>query len=182
MADTRGASARAPSLLRLGLVCAALSGCAHTPIASLERLQIGDSVERVQRVLHSRVEPVPSTSSVEHDATAINLPERGIRVFFTAGSTYVIRFDAPFGGDIDGLRIGETRQALLARRGSPTRTLAPHMRTAPNVPDPYLYRLPDGTTLRADFDAGERIVTIFVTAGAVQFAEPAARSQALITR
>jgi len=130
---------------------------------------VGDSIESVQQALHTPINPTITADASKQFAGQIRLPERGIWVFFDqTRKAYQFRFDAPFGGDIRGAKIGASIEQVNAVLGAPTRDI-----TFPHSPGSksYLYRVDPGTEIRCDFDQNQRLATIRVLTGTVGFVE-----------
>jgi len=130
---------------------------------------VGDSIQSVQQALHTSIAPTMTADANKQFAGQIRLPERGIWVFFDQTSkAYQFRFDAPFGGDIRGAKIGASIEQVNAVLGAPTRDI-----TFPHSPGSksYLYRADPATEIRCDFDQNQRLATIRVLTGKVAFVE-----------
>jgi hypothetical protein len=154
------------------LLCT-LSGAAplvaSAAIAQETLIRIGDAVGAVQAALHTTIEPVPQTGP--GPTRTLRLPSRGLWVFFNASNqSYTVRFDAPFSGSVSGIRIGASRDDLIAKLGQPNKVITtfvlPGIRT-----QPYLYTLASGTTIRFDFDGSDTVRMILVTGGVARFIE-----------
>jgi hypothetical protein len=133
-------------------------------LASAQRIEglpikPGDTVEAVQAALQTDLKPVESQSATRRGVTALRLQDRGIWVFFdNKGVAYVIRLDAPFAGDVGGVKIGSTRDFLIETLGQPGRIVQV---TAPGEPEPYIYYLGERTA-RFNFDRSGVIETMLI--------------------
>lgn len=154
---------------------------APAAVAQETSIRIGDAVGAVQAALHTAIEPVSQTG--KGPARTLRLPSRGLWVFFNASDqSYTVRFDAPFSGTVSGVRLGASRDDLVAKLGQPNKVIAtlalPGIRT-----QPYLYNLASGTTIRFDFDGSDIVRTIFVVSGVATFieSEPDSNSRASVS-
>lgn len=126
-------------------------------------VKLGDSVESVQASLRTDAKPEPSQSAVTQGATALRLRTRGIWVFFDKeGKTYLIRLDAPFVGNIRGVKIGSTNAFLTEKLGPPAKTIKGSF-AIPGQIEPVIYYLDDNTTTRFNFDRDGQIETISIS-------------------
>jgi hypothetical protein len=68
----------------------------------------------------------PDSSSDENaNAFYYHLEKYGLWVFFDQNRTVrMIRLDAPFNGKVGGVGIGDSREAMLSRKGKPTEEIA----------------------------------------------------------
>jgi hypothetical protein len=162
-------------------LCGAAPSVASAAIAQETSIRIGDAVGAVQAALHTAIEPVPQTG--QGPTRTLRLPGRGLWVFFNASNqSYTVRFDAPFNGTVSGIRIGASRDDLVAKLGQPNKVITtfalPGIRT-----QPYLYTLASGTTIRFDFDGSDTVRTIFVVSGVATFveSEPDSNSRASVS-
>ena len=123
---------------------------------------LGDPVEKVRSTLGTTLEPEPATSASRRDTKQLRLKTRGIWTFFDqTNQVYNIRLDAPFPGNVGGVKIGDSHAHLVKTLGKPAKTL----KIGPALPDridPVLYYIDDVTTVRFDFDRDGLIETIFV--------------------
>lgn len=123
-------------------------------------IQPGDTVEAVQAAYGTSEAPQPSQSA-RKNVTALHLSSRGVWAFFDQDrKVYTIRLEAPFDGDIGGVKIGSTRAFLIETLGQPTRIV--QMGIASSVqPEPYLYELGERKA-RFDFDQNGVIEKILI--------------------
>ena len=127
------------------------------PIITAIPVQLGDSVAAVQAALGTTASPQRSESATRDTSTSLRLPERGLMVFFGADNVVqTLRFDAPYAGEVRGIKLGSTRQTVLESLGEPTRIFE----TLPMRPS-LLYRSSAGT-VRYDLDLHGKVQTIFV--------------------
>jgi hypothetical protein len=160
------------SAMTARLLCILGTAASLTASAAIPQetsIRLGDAVGAVQAALHTTIEPVAQTGP--GPTQTLHLPSRGLWVFFNASNqSYTVRFDAPFNGTVFGIRIGASRDDLVANFGPPNKVITtfvlPGIRT-----QPYLYRLASGTTIRFDFDGSDTVRVILVTGGVATFIE-----------
>lgn len=119
----------AATLALLGGMLAAQAGFAQTtPLPELG-FKLGDDVATVKAALKTNVdaEPIPknpilpsNVPDINRGKTVLHLRTRGIWVFFNpAGTAETIRLDAPFSGDVLGVKVGEDIKQVTAKLGKP---------------------------------------------------------------
>lgn len=114
-------------------------------------LQKGDTVEAVQHKLGLTHAPTPSPDT-DPPANHYHLADVGVWVFFNEhNKVYSIRFDAPFAHAIEGVKIGDTKDAVVAARGQPDRQMQMPDRKARWIWDRPRF-------LRVDFDPKTNVV------------------------
>jgi hypothetical protein len=148
----------------------------------------GSTVLQVQSALGTSEPPRPSQSFniasgklEDQGETQLRVALSGIWVFFDReGRARTIRLEAPFAGNIGGVRIGDSRATLVARLGEPplpptppanlsveTRKALEELRRTRSA-----YQIGGVYTAAFDFGTGETVRTIFLTplqpAGAVR--------------
>jgi len=147
-----------------------LAACRSAPQLGSEtsiRLAVGDSLQTVQAALNVRDVPKKAVTATGVPETQMILSQRGIWVFFdSANRALQYRFDAPFGGNIYGARIGASIDQTKAALGSPVRAI-PSLA----IGQSYLFQV-NGATVRCDFDSRGILQTIRVLQGALTFIEP----------
>ena len=122
----------------------------------------GASVAEVQKALDISTPPQPlprpSTALPEGDAV-LRHAILGIPAFFRkSGHMYLIRFDPPFAGSIGGMKLGDSRAAVVQKLGNPARRLqGPYDRS-----EAYLYPISSSLMARFDFDATDNVERIMV--------------------
>lgn len=160
-------------LSAVSLVASALAAWGSTAPAArssstmnqARQINVGDSIQAVQKALETDAAPSPTYSSHIRTETSIGVPARGVRVFFNeSGTATIIRLDAPFRGNVEGARIGASRDELRRRLGEPLKT----MRLG--LLDAFLYKQ-TGASMRCDFGPDDLVRTIFVTSGTVSLDE-----------
>lgn len=119
------------------------------------RVALGDSMERVQTAYGIKTDAMDTSHSGQKQ-WSYSLPLDGIRLFFQSDKTLNnIRVDAPFAGDVEGIRIGDPLETVLAKWGQPY--------TAPwdfGGNKAYAYRI-NGRVVRFDIDRSNKVATIF---------------------
>ena len=79
------------------------------------KAELGDPIERVRTAYNIKNEPFTSGRSLMH-----RVPLEGLFFFFDKDSTlYQVRMDAPFGGSLQGIRIGDPVDKVLQQLGQP---------------------------------------------------------------
>jgi uncharacterized caspase-like protein len=92
----------------------ALPGAEDIRIEGL-RAELGDPIERVRAAYNIKNEPFKSGENLMHRA-----PLEGLFFFFGKdNSLYQVRMDAPFGGSMQDIRIGDTVEKVLQQLGQP---------------------------------------------------------------
>lgn len=131
-------------------------------------ISIGDSLDVVRKALRI-VSPLETThSSTVADARSLLLANQGIRVFFDGSDkVYEVRIDAPFAGHLNGTQIGDTRQAVEKTLGPPAKDLS---LPAATLARSFIYNIDAEMTARYDFDAAEKVKTIYLMSGTLQLA------------
>jgi hypothetical protein len=123
-------------------------------------IQIGDTLPKVQQVYSTTLKPQPTDSATNPGASVLRLADLGVWFFFDMnGKIYTIRFDAPFGGAINGLKIGDTSAKMQQALGQPLNVLN---QSQAGVSPSYIYHLDDQTTARFDLDPNQNIKTVFL--------------------
>lgn len=91
--------------------------------------KLGDDVQTVKAALKTELDPEPmernpalppSAIDINKGKTVLHLRTRGIWAFFNPdGKVVTIRLDAPFRGDVKGIRLGDRLPKLTATLGQP---------------------------------------------------------------
>ena len=123
------------------------------PIPSVG-VKLGDDVERVKTILKTNLDPEPMARKSAFDTnagkTVLHLRTKGIWVFFDrSGVAETIRLDAPFSGDVLGVKLGESEAVLIRELGKPIGDPYPAFITL----QAYRYALDD--TAYVVFDVGD---------------------------
>ena len=141
-------------------LCAGIvfSGVARAQLSPLQNLgfKLGDDVQTVQKALKTTmdVEPEarnPALPSFATDPnkgkTTLHLRSRGIWVFFNpAGRAETIRMDAPYPGDVLGIKIGDKLDKITSTLGKPVKKPG----FMPPGHDGLIYVLDDAAYVRFD--------------------------------
>lgn len=138
-----------------------------TPIPELG-FKLGDDVATVKAALKTdaEIEPMEIGPGLISHATDMNkgksvlhLRTKGIWVFFSAtGTAETIRLDAPYTGQILGMKLGDDVKKLIATRGNPIFKPTPAFMTM----QAYRYALDDSAYVSFDVD-DDGIQYIFIT-------------------
>jgi uncharacterized caspase-like protein len=123
------------------------------PAAEDLRVALGDNIERVRAAYNIKVDPLPT----QNEQLLLNAPLDGLMFFFNEKDQTLrnIRADAPFAGSINGVRIGDNLDDVIARLGQPSR--------APfdfNPNKAYLFRF-GPNWFRCDFNKEQKVATMF---------------------
>jgi uncharacterized membrane protein len=133
---------------------------AHRPggtgAAATEGLRVAlcDSMERVRSTYNIKAEPSPSGT----DQLALAAPLDGFWFFFNDKDKMLrnIRAEAPFSGNIHGIRVGDPNAEVIAKLGQPSRPPWDF-----GGDKAYVFRVGANTTLRCDFDKDNKVVRMF---------------------
>lgn len=144
-----GLPSQKPALLVTSPAAPLLPKGIPSPSANL-LVAIGDPVAKVQASYGIKADLA--------DSDQLSAPLDGLMFFFNPGNKTVreIRADAPFGGSIDGVHIGDTLDRIIAQLGQPMRS---PWKLAGNTA--YLFRV-GGHRLRCDIDPSGKVATILV--------------------
>lgn len=142
-------------------VSLALMSCATIPAqGDLDQLpfSLGDTVDDVKYEFSSDKAPEPFDSNYITRGSMLQFRTRGVHVFFNVESKVeIIRLEAPFKSDVEGLRIADSVEDLLAAKGQPTREPWDF-----NGNLAHVYKQVDGSRVRYDVNSRGRIETIFL--------------------
>lgn len=79
------------------------------------KAELGDPIERVRTAYNIKNEPFTSGRALMH-----RVPLEGLFFFFDKdGTLYQVRMDTPFGGSVQGIRIGDPIDKVLEQLGQP---------------------------------------------------------------
>ena len=117
------------------------------------RVRLGDSADKVWVAYGQRAALSPA------GAGQLVLPLSGIMVFFENNAVNELRVDPPFAGAVDGIRLGDKLDDVLAKLGQP-------LRLPWDFGDnkAYIFRV-GSHLLRCDFDRSGTAVTMFYLPG-----------------
>jgi hypothetical protein len=114
--------------LLVGLTTAQSTMAQTAPIPGLG-FKLGDDVATVKAALRTDTNPesiprnplLPSNMpDANRGKTVLHLRTKGIWAFFdSSGGVYTIRLDAPFTGNVLGVKIGDTTQQVMIKLGNP---------------------------------------------------------------
>jgi hypothetical protein len=124
------------------------------------RVALGDTMDKVRSVYAVRGAPMNDCLK-SRPCVMLSAPSEGLRFFFKASDKllYEIRADAPFSGQIVGVRLGDSVEEVTARLGAP---LKPPWGYGGHKA--YLFDA-DPRRLRCDVDASNRCVMLFFWSG-----------------
>lgn len=126
---------------------------------------MGDDVQTVKNGLKTNLDPEPMENASPSAFTNMNagkstlfLRTKGIRVNFNkAGHVEMIKFEPPFAGSINGIKIGDTERRVRELKGKPIKT--PWQFGAAQA---FLYALDDTAYIRIDINENEGVQSIFI--------------------
>lgn len=127
--------------------------------------KLGDDVQTVKNGLKTNLDPEPMETSspspftnMSAGKTTLFLRTKGIRVNFNkAGVVEMIKFEPPFAGSINGIRLGDTERKVRELKGKPIK--APWQFGAAQA---FLYALDDTAYIRIDINENEGVQSIFI--------------------
>lgn len=127
--------------------------------------KLGDDVQTVKSALKTNLDPEPMANTAPSMFTNLNagkttlfLRTKGIRVNFNkAGALEMIKFEAPFAGAINGIKLGDTEQKVRNLKGKPIK--APWQFGTAQA---FLYALDDTAYIRVDINENEGVQAIFI--------------------
>jgi hypothetical protein len=123
----------------------------------------GDDLATLQAAYPGRPAPEPYHSGDPANQQALWLRDHGLRFFLTSdGTVNAVRLDRPFGGRVDGVRIGDALDEVRDKLGSEGTVLG-DMPGRRALAGSYLFSPGTGYRIRVDLDAGQRVQTIFLT-------------------
>ena len=118
------------------------------------RVALGDKIERVRAAYNITANPTPTVN----EQLMLVAPAHGMMFFFKEKEQTLcnIRADAPFLGSINGVRIADTFENVVATLGKPSGDPW-------DFGDNKAYRFRVGSTwLRCDFNKEQKVATIFL--------------------
>jgi hypothetical protein len=153
-------------VMLIGLLSAQSAIAQTTPVPGLG-FRLGDDVAAVKAALRTDTNPEampksPLLPSGMPDAnrgkTVLHLRTKGIWAFFdSTGTVYTIRLDAPFAGNVLGVKIGDTAQQVTTKLGNPIKKPS----TAFLTMQSYQYVIDDSAYVSYDAnDDGVQIILI----------------------
>jgi hypothetical protein len=127
--------------------------------------KIGDDVQTVKSALKTNIDPEPMENSspsgfpnMTAGKTTLFLRTKGIRVNFNkAGVVEMIKFEPPFAGSINGIKLGDTEKKVRDLKGKPIK--APWQFGASQA---FLFVLDDTAYIRIDINENEGVQAIFI--------------------
>ena len=147
------------------LLVSLITGNASPAVAQTSPVDIGAIVDGLRVELGSDEAAIRSAygmagplESVKPGVTSLRSHADGIWFFFnSAGLNNNIRLETPFPGLVRGIRIGDTRDLLVERLGSPLR---PTWKFGQDMA--YIYDLSDIAQIRYDVSPDQKVVRMFV--------------------
>lgn len=132
---------------------------AEAPVVTDLPVKLGDSVDDVKHAFGTTLDPklmesaIPSPSQTRKKQ--LRLKTKGVWVFFEKERVVTYRVDAPFKGNIGGVRIGDDVTKLTKLLGAPVKTGTFMGRAT------YTYYFDDVTTTNFVFSGSDELETIF---------------------
>jgi hypothetical protein len=156
-------------IIAIALSMASFSFPAFAQLSPVEGIsfKLGDDVQTVKNALKTSLDPEPMASTapsmsmfnnLNAGKTTLFLRTKGIRVNFNkAGVLEMIKFEPPFAGTIDGIKLGDTEQKVRSLKGKPIKTPWQF-----GTAQAFLYALDDTAYIRIDINENEGVQAIFI--------------------
>jgi hypothetical protein len=151
------------NLKKWGIMIALALQCAMANADTVETqglpIHIGNTVEEVQKALNTTMEPdemsnqFPGPMSVKR--TQLHLKTKGIWVFFEKNKVYTIRVDAPFSGNVGGVKLGDPSSKITKTFGKPIKEARFGFQNT------YTYYFDDVTTTKFMVNQNDEVETIY---------------------
>lgn len=153
--------------LLTGLACAQSAMAQVSPLPDVG-FKLGDDVAAVKTALKTTVdtEPMarnpalpPNALDINKGKTILHLRTKGVWAFFNpSGTVETIRLDAPFAGDVMGIKLGDDVKKLTSKLGNPIKKPYPAFLTM----QAYQYALDDSAYVTFDVN-DDGVQYIFIT-------------------
>ncbi len=114
--------------LLAGMTVSSLAAAQITAVPSVG-FKLGDDVTTVKAALKTNLDPEPMERNpalpatmvdINKGKTVLHLRTKGIWAFFNpSGTVEIIRLDAPFSGDVLGVKLGDDAKKVTTRLGNP---------------------------------------------------------------
>ena len=148
-------------LATLFFVSACIATAAQAQQAKTEGLPIklGDSVSQMQSAFQTSIEPEPYESAVNKGGSVLRLRTKGVWTFFNKeGKVQTIRLDAPFKGNVGGVKIGDPLRTLKSVLGESVKKPFKF-----GLSEAYIYYPDDTFSARFDVNDSGEVETIFIS-------------------
>ena len=158
------------SFFKIVVVVTAIASISFPAFAQLVPVEgisfkLGDDIQAVKNGLKTNLDPEPMENispsafvNVNAGKTTLFLRTKGIRVNFNkTGNVEMIKFEPPFAGSINGIKIGDTQIKVRDIKGKPVKT--PWQFGAAQA---FLYALDDTAYIRIDINESEGVQAIFI--------------------
>lgn len=127
--------------------------------------KLGDDVQVVKNALKTDLDPEPMENTspapfanLSAGKTTLFLRTKGIRVNFNkAGIVEMIKFEPPFSGSINGIKLGDTEKKVRDLKGKPIKTPWQF-----GMLQAFMYVLDDTAYIRFDINENEGVQAIFI--------------------
>jgi hypothetical protein len=151
-------------------ICFVFMQSANAQTSPLPELgfKLGDDVTAVKAALKTNIDPEPmqrnpalppNVPDINKGKTVLHLRTKGIWAFFNpTGVVETIRLDAPFPGDVMGIKLGDDVKKLTSKLGNPIKKPNPAFLTMQS----YQYVLDDAAYVTFDVN-DDGVQYIFIT-------------------
>jgi len=124
-------------------------------------IQVGDTYDEVKAAYQTDLKPQPMSTP---GSTGLRLKTKGVWFFFgEEGAIYTIRLDAPFAGNIGGVKIGDSFDVMTSKLGDPVKIENGPVVGGKPIFTKYIYYPDDVTTARIQLGSDKRIEMIFLS-------------------
>jgi hypothetical protein len=136
---------------------------AQTPRVEGVPVKVGDTLKDVETIYSTTVETETDVTGPQPLEKRLDLKSKGVLVIFDKYDRVAsIRLEAPFPGDVSGVRIGDSRSAVERVLGPPAKMNFTHQ--SYNVKTmSYDYYFDETTTTRLSFNPADKLeaITLF---------------------
>ncbi len=124
-------------------------------------IKVGDTYEEVKAVYQTDLKPQPTSTP---GSTGLRLRTKGVWFFFgEVGTIYTIRLEAPFPGNIGGVKIGDSFDVMTSKLGDPVKIENGPVMGGKPIFTKYIYYPDDVTTASIQLGSDKKIEIIFLT-------------------
>jgi hypothetical protein len=135
------------------------SAQAQPPKAEGVPIKIGDTLETVQKAYETTRGPEPYMVGTKNAGTQLHLASNGVLVVFDEqGKVKTIRLEAPFSGNIGGVKIGSSQSQIEKLLGPPDKRSYPPLVAT----ESHDYYFEDIATTRLAFGPGAKVQAIIL--------------------
>jgi hypothetical protein len=155
--------------MKLAVICA-IVGLGLSTVVQAQQVNVpglgfklGDDIAVVRANLHTNQDTEPLSevfvmpfNTVNAGKTVLHLRAKGVWVYLKKDTVESIKLDAPFGGSIGGIKLGDSEHTVRAALGKPIRVLPMGLNKS------FTYVLDDSAYLRFDINDNDGVQTIYV--------------------